>query len=531
MARFIVAKWPIVALCTVSMWVITHSVQAADFFNDYISISGETPAVGLRDDVGTPQSWEISADDVTFRIRYRRENPPTRPPFEPFVVESQAPDNAIRIGNADGSGDANIGIGGDPEIDINLHLFEGSDPTIRFQQTGTPYRWDLQGDESDFLLQDVTGGSIPFRVETDCPDDALRIRADSFGDPNIGFGGTAATDVNLHIFEDSQPQIRLDQTGSNPYRWDLQSSHTSFTLQDVSNSNRRPFVVDSGCATNSLHMSPGGDGNGNLGLGTASPGFPLHVVRGDVPTTTIAKFQQTSVNKPVLVQFQNTAPASTSNSCGFDYLLNDAGSGKIVGRFVCSLVDTTAGSATAAMQFQVMDNGATAQAMKIQGNRVSIGTNQSTDLLRVLNATCNGATWNNACSRELKQDIADLSTDEALQTLEQLNPVTYAYRAKPDEPRVGFIAEDVPQRVALADGKSLSSMDIVAVLTKIVQEQGQQLVDQAAQLEAKDRELEQLQKHVIAQDARLEKQEAALAAIVMRLRDLDGKKLTVAAAD
>jgi hypothetical protein len=36
---------------------------------------------------------------------------------------------------------------------------------------------------------------------------------------------------------------------------------------------------------------------------------------------------------------------------------------------------------------------------------------------------------------------------------------------------LGFIAEDVPDLVATADRKGLSSMDIVAVLTKVVQEQ------------------------------------------------------------
>jgi hypothetical protein len=36
---------------------------------------------------------------------------------------------------------------------------------------------------------------------------------------------------------------------------------------------------------------------------------------------------------------------------------------------------------------------------------------------------------------------------------------------------VGFIAEEVPDLVAMKNRKGLSSMDIVAVLTKVVQEQ------------------------------------------------------------
>jgi hypothetical protein len=40
-----------------------------------------------------------------------------------------------------------------------------------------------------------------------------------------------------------------------------------------------------------------------------------------------------------------------------------------------------------------------------------------------------------------------------------------------DDRHVGFIAEDVPDLVASKDRKGLSSMDIVALLTKVVQEQ------------------------------------------------------------
>ena len=36
---------------------------------------------------------------------------------------------------------------------------------------------------------------------------------------------------------------------------------------------------------------------------------------------------------------------------------------------------------------------------------------------------------------------------------------------------MGFIAEDAPELVASKDRKGMSSMDVVAVLTKVVQEQ------------------------------------------------------------
>jgi hypothetical protein len=84
-----------------------------------------------------------------------------------------------------------------------------------------------------------------------------------------------------------------------------------------------------------------------------------------------------------------------------------------------------------------------------------------------------GGVWTDASSRAYKQDISPLSLDAALGTLEALQPVTYEYKVAPEEQYVGFIAEDVPDLVAMKDRKSLSPMDIVAVLTKVVQQQQQ----------------------------------------------------------
>ena len=82
-----------------------------------------------------------------------------------------------------------------------------------------------------------------------------------------------------------------------------------------------------------------------------------------------------------------------------------------------------------------------------------------------------GGVWTNASSREYKKDIKNLTSVEAMDTLKGLNPVKFSYKASSDERHVGFIAEDVPELVASKDKKGMSSMDVVAVLTKVVQEQ------------------------------------------------------------
>jgi len=84
----------------------------------------------------------------------------------------------------------------------------------------------------------------------------------------------------------------------------------------------------------------------------------------------------------------------------------------------------------------------------------------------------------NASSRELKKDIQEVSAAEALQTVENLKSVSHVYKQGNQDMHVGFIAEDVPDMVATRDRKGIESMDIAAVLTKVVQEQQKMLKEQ-----------------------------------------------------
>jgi hypothetical protein len=88
-----------------------------------------------------------------------------------------------------------------------------------------------------------------------------------------------------------------------------------------------------------------------------------------------------------------------------------------------------------------------------------------------------GGVWTDASSRDYKENITRLTTEEAFGALKKLEPVKYNYRVNKEEEYIGFIAEDVPGLVATNDRKSLSSMDIVAVLTKVVKEQQRTIVE------------------------------------------------------
>jgi hypothetical protein len=94
-----------------------------------------------------------------------------------------------------------------------------------------------------------------------------------------------------------------------------------------------------------------------------------------------------------------------------------------------------------------------------------------------------GGVWTNSSSRARKENIAELSLDDALATLAHLEPVQFNYKNDQQENYVGFIAEDVPELVATSDRAGLSSMDIVAVLTRVVQEQQKKIEELEARLD------------------------------------------------
>lgn len=103
--------------------------------------------------------------------------------------------------------------------------------------------------------------------------------------------------------------------------------------------------------------------------------------------------------------------------------------------------------------------------LSVDGNICATGTIASGGTIKGKDITCSS-------SRTLKENIASLSKQDAVSTLMDLDPVTFYFKS--DEQKdlhIGFIAEDVPDLVATSDRKGLSSMDIVAVLTKVVQQQ------------------------------------------------------------
>jgi Chaperone of endosialidase len=101
---------------------------------------------------------------------------------------------------------------------------------------------------------------------------------------------------------------------------------------------------------------------------------------------------------------------------------------------------------------------------------------EAVEVMRISRGKIYGKEFASYSSRELKENITDLSTQEAIEALANLNPVKFNYREDNQKQlKAGFIAEDVSELVATADRKGICALDIVAVLTKVIQQQQEEL--------------------------------------------------------
>ncbi|KZL49160.1 hypothetical protein A2T98_14185 [Nodularia spumigena CENA596] len=79
-------------------------------------------------------------------------------------------------------------------------------------------------------------------------------------------------------------------------------------------------------------------------------------------------------------------------------------------------------------------------------------------------------------SRELKENITELSSQEVTEILRTIKPIKFNYKNSIDkETQAGFLSEDVPSLLTLSDNTAISPVDLVAVLTKAVKDQNIQI--------------------------------------------------------
>jgi endosialidase-like protein len=236
-------------------------------------------------------------------------------------------------------------------------------------------------------------------------------------------------DTSLGTFPSNDWRIMINDTTS--------GGASYFSIQDVTN-NRRPFTVEAGAPAHSLYV----DDYGRVGLGTSVPYVELHIVDGDTPTIRLDQ----------------------DGSGGWAAQRWDV-AGNETNFFIR---DVTNGSK---LSFRIQPGTPTSTLSLRNTGNVGIGIWDPTHTLHVKGDALITGNLELGSSRSLKSNIHPLDRTDASAALAALKPVRFHYKNSPNEESLGFIAEDVPELVATKSRKSISTMDVVAVLTRVVQEQ------------------------------------------------------------
>ncbi len=146
----------------------------------------------------------------------------------PFTVTAGAATNSIF---ADSTG--RIGFRTATPV-LDLHVATSNSPALRLEQTAaggfTAQTWDVAGNEANFFVRDVTGGSrLPFRIRPGAPTSSIDINATG----SVGIG-TASPANSLHVKRsDGTAKILVEEA----------SATTAFReLLKLSN-NGEPFLI------------------------------------------------------------------------------------------------------------------------------------------------------------------------------------------------------------------------------------------------------------------------------------------------
>ena len=365
-------------------------------------------------------------------------------PLDEVIYDDLIVDGSLCVGNDCYSG---LAFGFDTIVlmENNLRIyFDDTSNTSSFPNND----WRIvindttDGGGAYFAVQDVSGGLTPFTIEAGAKTNSLYV--DDDGQVGIGTSGPV---FELHIKEGDTPSIRLHQStayGWPEQMWDVGGNETSFFIRDGTHAARLPFRIEPETPSSTLCLKS----DGKVGVGTWSPAYPMEL-------------ETTGINAEFAVE--RTSGVTNFISAGSSY----------------GFFGTT-----------------TNHALRINTNgtwRMQINTDNTLDMS---DGGSYDGDWNSASSREVKENIKNLASDEAMEALEALNPVKFNYKLHKEEEKVGFIAEDVPELVATNSRKNLSTMDIVAVLTKVLQEQQRMTLEQQKIIAELKKEIAELKEKV-----------------------------------
>ena len=294
--------------------------------------------------------------------------------------------------------------------------------------------------------------------------------------------------------------------------WGLLNSSGYFRIYDETN-HRTPFMIYDDALSNSLVIQK----SGYIGLGTAYPKAKLDVrgdaiVNGELNTTkaiTSSLSENSTKNTKTLFSLSRNN-TNTSSDSDVSFALENAHDDF---KWTFRTLQSDQG-------FAISKVGSGEKEMVLTGNDHVDGI----QLLMGDGGKYSDGQWMVASSRAYKENIEEIDAQTALKAFHQLKPVSFNYKTNKGEAVVGFIAEDVPEIVASKGRDALSAMEMVALLTKVVQVQEEDLKSKDAEMvemKAKQKaENESMQK-------RLSKVESLLTNLALETSNQDKDQLSV----
>ena len=186
-----------------------------------------------------------------------------------FRTNAGARANSLVIGS-----NGRVGFGTATPV-LVAHARLGDTPGLRLEQDGssgfTPQTWDVAGNEANFFVRDVTGGSrLPLRIRPGAPTSSIDISASG----RVGVG-TAAPVEDLHVTSSTNTSIGIETTGTSLAKWAISTVASSglFVIADRSASTS-PLRIRPSAPTSSIEINA----NGNVGIGIATATAALHTV-------------------------------------------------------------------------------------------------------------------------------------------------------------------------------------------------------------------------------------------------------------
>ncbi len=188
-----------------------------------------------------------------------------------FEVDAGAPANSLKV-----SSGGDIGVGTATPV-LDIHVNRTDTPAMRLEQNNTggftAQTWDVAGNEANFFVRDVTGGSrLPFRIRPGAPTSSLDISAD--GDTGIN---TASPNLKLEVLGSAGLPVNSGTvpTGITRFSQSGGAGVIDFGFGGASGAGWVQATSSANLATNfQFLINPNG---GNVGIGTSAPTDTLSV--------------------------------------------------------------------------------------------------------------------------------------------------------------------------------------------------------------------------------------------------------------